>query len=91
MPKKAKSARTPARIMADLIECALIVSGQTKTKLAKMANVSLNTVCNDLKDPERIPQGRLWLYFAALGAPMDDALKAVAETFAISAVKRRKE
>lgn len=88
MPKKAKT-RTPARIMADLIECALIVSGETKTGLAKLSGVCLNTVCNDLKDPERIPQGRLWLYFAALGAPMDEALKAVAETFAISAVKRK--
>lgn len=89
MPKKAKSARTPARIMADLIECSMIVSGQTKTGLAKMAKVSLNTVCNDLKDPERIPQGRLWLYFAALGAPMDEALKSVAEKVAEKATERR--
>ena len=89
MPPKAKPARTPARIMADLLECALIVSGQTKTGLAKLSGVCLNTVCSDLKDPERIPQGRLWLYFAALGAPMDDALKAVAEKVAEKATERR--
>lgn len=88
MPPKAKSARTPARIMADLVECALIVSGETKTSLAKKMKVSLNTVVADLKDPERIPQGRLWLYFALLGAPMDEALNAVAHRFAEKAKER---
>lgn len=88
MAAKAKPQRTPARIMADLIRCAMIVSGETQRSLAKKLNVHENTVSLDMKEPERIPQDRLWLYFAVLGAPMDDALEAVADTFAASVVKR---
>lgn len=80
--------RTPAQIMADLIACAMTLQGETQQTLAKKVKVHPNTVCNDFQDPERIPQSRLWLYFTVLGVPVDDALSAVAVSFAQTAVKR---
>lgn len=83
-----KTRRTPARIMADLLECAMKVQGETKQSLAAKLRLSKTTVYDDFKEPERIPQNRLWLYFTALDAPMDETLLAVAERFAQSAVRR---
>ena len=83
-----KRNRTPAQIMADLIACAMTLRGETQQSLAKKARVHANTVSNDMRDPERIPQSRLWLYFTVLDIPVDDALSAVAVSFAQTAVKR---
>lgn len=87
MPKL-KRTRTPSSIMADMIKCGMITEGLNKTQLAKRANFSINTVCADLNDPERIPQKRLWIYFLVLGLPMNEALQAVADKFAENATKR---
>ena len=84
----AKHNKTPAQIMANLIACAMTVQGETQKSLAKKARVHPNTVCSDLRDPERIPQHRLWLYFTVLDVPVDECLNAVAVKFAESAVKR---
>lgn len=74
--------------MADMIECGMIVAGETRSSIAKKMRVSLHTVCADLKEPERIPQNRLWLYFTVLSMPMEEALQAVANEFAGLATKR---
>ena len=74
--------------MADLIACAMTLQGETQQTLAKKVKVHPNTVFKDFQDPERIPQYRLWLYFTVLGVPVDDALSAVAVSFAQAAVKR---
>lgn len=85
---KSKPVRTPSRIMADMIECAMLCQSETRQSIAKKMGISINTVCADLKEPERIPQSRLWMYFTVLGAPMQSALESVAKEFALSAVKR---
>jgi hypothetical protein len=45
-------------------------------------------VYSDLHDPDRIQMRRVWLYFTALGVPVDEALQAFADSFARSLVAR---
>lgn len=86
--KMRKHYRTPSRIMADMIEAALKVSGTNRAELAKLARCSPNTLTADLKDPERIPQGRLWLYLTALSIPVEDVLRGIAYSVADKAIER---
>ncbi len=80
--------KTPSRIMAGMIEQALKVTGMKKSDLAAAAQCSPNTVTNDLKAPERIPQGRMWLYFTALDIPVESVLQGVAYSVADRMIQR---
>ena len=80
--------KTPSRIMAGMIEQALKVTGMKKSDLAAAARCSPNTVTNDLKSPERIPQGRMWLYFTALDIPVESVLQGVAYSVADRMIQR---
>ena len=81
MPSKVKHLRTPSRIMADIIIGAMSMRGETRYTLAKKINVHQNTIYLDLKDPERIPQDRLWLYFNVLEIPVEDYLQAAGKSY----------
>ena len=83
-----KPKRTPSQVTAGIIRAAMSAGSVTQDKLAKLSNVCKHTVSSDLADPEKIPQGRLWLYFAALGIPIDGALQNTAAAFAQSLAER---
>ena len=80
--------RTPSQITAGIIRAAMSKDGTTPQSLAKQMQVHVNTVYSDLRDPDRIPQNRLWLYFTVLGVPIEDALEKIAKEFAFSLVRR---
>lgn len=80
--------QTPSQITCKLIQAALSASGIGVAELARRVQVHVNTVRNDLHDPDRIPQNRLWLYFTVLGVPIEDALEKIAKEFAFSLVRR---
>lgn len=80
--------QTPSQITCKIIQAALSSSGMSVAELAKRVQVHTNTVRNDLHDPDRIPQNRLWLYFTMLGVPIEDALEKIAKEFAFSLVRR---
>ena len=80
--------KTPSRIMAGMSEQDLKVTGMRKSDLAAAARCSPNTVTNDLKAPERIPQGRMWLYFTALDIPIENVLQSVAYSVADRMIQR---
>ena len=81
MPKKAKPPRTPARLLWGMIEAERHAQSLTQGALAKLAGCSAHTASLDAKDPERIPQARLWLYFAALGIDAQTVLAPVAQAY----------
>lgn len=80
--------RTPAECIGLVINAAMGAQGFTEDRLADAACVHKNTVHSDLKDPDRIPMKRVWLYFAALDIPVDEALAAFADSFAQSLITR---
>ena len=80
--------QTPSQITCKIIQAALSSSGMSVAELAKRVQVHTNTDRNDLHDPDRIPQNRLWLYFTVLGVPIEDALEKIAKEFAFSLVRR---
>ena len=80
--------KTPSHITAGIIKAAMAHSGNTPRSLAKQMHVHVNTVYQDMNDPDRIPQNRLWLYFTILGVPVDDALKRIADSFSQMLVNR---
>ena len=43
--------------------------------LARRVGVHPNTITRDAQEPEKIPQGRLWLYFEAVGISVEDMVK----------------
>ena len=67
MAKKAQRARTPARIIWDMISAEMQRQEMTQTELARRAKVGKNTVSTDGQDPNKIPMSRVWLYFTILG------------------------
>ena len=80
--------RTPSQITAQIIRAAMSKDGTTPQSLAKQMKVHPNTVYSDMRDPDRIPQNRLWMYFTVLGVPIEDALEKIAKEFAFSLVRR---
>lgn len=79
---------TLPQIMARIIKAAMGAKNVSNQKLADAIGVHMNTVYKDLKEPEGMTMARAWLYFTALGVPVDDALKAFADSFARSLVTR---
>ena len=80
--------KTPSQVTAGIIKAAMSAGDITQDALAKLANVCKHTVSTDLNEPEKIPQGRLWLYFTALGIPIDGALENTAAAFAQKLAER---
>ena len=83
-----KKGKSPSAITCRIIKAAMGAADMNAEKLAKRMNVHINTVYRDLKEPERIPQDRLWLYFTALGVPVNESLQTIANQFAFSIVQR---
>ena len=67
---------TPSRAMWSLIECGMRTKKMHMSDLARRVGVHPNTITRDSQEPERIPQGRLWLYFEAVGVPVDEVISA---------------
>lgn len=88
MAKKATRARTPARIIWDLITAEMQMQEITQGELAKRSNVTRQTVCTDGKCPEKIPMHRVWVYFAALGIDPDKVLRPLALEHAENMIRR---
>lgn len=84
---KSKSNRTPAQIVARIITAAMGAQEVPAERLAKAASVHVNTVRKDLREPEGMPMSRVWIYFMALGVPIDEGLQAFADSFARSLTK----
>lgn len=80
--------RTPSQITAGIIRAAMSKDETTPHSLAKQMKVHPNTVYSDMKDPDRIPQDRLWMYFTVLGVSVDDALAQIANAFTKSLLER---
>lgn len=88
MAKKAARARTPSRIIWDMIDAEMRFQQVTKLELAKRAHVDRNTVGLDAHDPERIPMHRVWIYFAALGMDAAEVLRPIAQEHAERLIQR---
>lgn len=80
--------KTPSQITAGIIQAAMSSCEMKPQDVAKRMQIHVNTVRNDMRDPDRIPQNRLWLYFTVLGVPIEDALEKIAKEFAFSLVRR---
>lgn len=80
--------KTPAECIGSIIRSAMSAREINAEQLAKLVGVHANTVYSDLHDPDRIQMRRVWLYFTALGVPVDEALRAFADSFARSLVTR---
>ena len=70
--------KTPSQVVGNLLQAVMKVKDVTVPDLAKQAHVHQNTLYLDLRDPDRIPQDRLWLYFTLLGVPVQTALERLA-------------
>ena len=79
---------TASQITVGIIRAAMGNADISVPELAKSMFVHANTIYADLRDPERIPQNRLWMYFTVLGVPVDDALKRIADSFSQTLAKR---
>ena len=74
--------------MADMILTGLRATKTKKKDLARLVRCSPNTLTADLKEPERIPQGRLWLYLTALSIPVEEVLRGIAHSVAETQIQR---
>ena len=83
-----KRKRTPSECIGRIISAAMGAGGISSEALANRAGVARNTVCSDLKDPDRIPMQRVWLYFTVLDVPIEKGLQAFADSFALSLTQR---
>jgi DNA-binding XRE family transcriptional regulator len=81
MAKKALAKRTPAALLWALIDAERVRQQMTADTLAKRVGVSRGTVTTDARDPYKIPQGRLWLYFAVLGIDAGAVLHAFVSAY----------
>lgn len=66
---------TPSRTMWGIIECGMRSQRILMSDLARRVGVHPNTITRDAQEPEKIPQGRLWLYFEAVGISVEDMVK----------------
>lgn len=80
--------KTPSQITAGIIQAAMSSCDMKPQDVANRMKIHVNTVRNDMRDPDRIPQNRLWLYFTVLGIPVDDALQRIADSFSAMLVQR---
>lgn len=88
MAKKAARARTPSRIIWDLIAAEMHRQNMTQGELAKRASVNPCTVTSDSKDPDKMPMHRVWIYFAILGLDPAIVLRPIAIEHAENMIRR---
>lgn len=91
MAKKATGKRTPSSIIWDLIAAEMRRQNMTQGELAKRAHVSPCTVTTDGQDPGKIPQHRVWMYFAILGLDPAIVLRPLAIEHAENMIRRDPE
>lgn len=68
---------TPSVCIWEVIEAELRYRKMYKKELAKLVGIHYNTVIRDSAEPERIPQGRLWLYCKSLDIKPEDISRAL--------------
>lgn len=68
---------TPSVLIWEAIETELRCRKMYKKELAKLVGIHYNTVIRDSAEPERIPQGRLWLYCKSLNIKPEDISRAL--------------
>ncbi len=68
---------TPSVCIWSVIEAELNCRRMYKKELAKLVGIHYNTVIRDSAEPERIPQGRLWLYCKSLDIKPEDISRAL--------------
>jgi hypothetical protein len=85
---KIKESRTPAQVVARIITAAMRANDVSSDQLAKAASVHVNTVRKDLREPEGMPMSRMWIYFLALGVPINETLKCFADSFCKMMIER---
>ena len=85
---KIKENRTPAQVVARIITAAMRANDVSSDQLAKAASVHVNTVRKDLREPEGMPMSRMWIYFLALGVPINETLKCFADSFCKMMIER---
>ena len=83
-----RASKSPSQITCRIIHAGMSAEGMSVHELAKRTGVHHNTVYNDLRQPEKIPQDRLWLYFTILNVPVDSALECIAQEFAATLARR---
>lgn len=85
---KTKKAKTPPEIIVNIIKAGMGAEEITVNELAKRTGFHTNTVYSDFRDPGKMTQQRLWLYFTAVGIPISDALKVFADQLAAKLTDR---
>lgn len=85
---KIKNAKTPPEIIVNIIKAGMGAEEITVNELAKRTGFHTNTVYSDFRDPGKMTQKRLWLYFTAVGIPISDALKVFADQLAAKLTDR---
>ena len=90
MSLKQSNTLTPSQCMANIIRSAMTLREESVGTLADKMHTHRNTVQNDLKDPDRIPQWRLWMYFTVLDIPLETVMRQVAGQFAEELIKRER-
>lgn len=66
---------TPSRTMWGIIENGMRAKKMRRQDLARLVGVHPNTITKDSQEPDRIPQGRLWLYFEAVDISVEKVMK----------------
>lgn len=80
--------KSPSQIMCGIIQTAMKSGGISTQELANRVCVHPNTVYSDFREPGKMQQDRMWLYFAALGIPVDEPLRACARAFAEKLIEK---
>ena len=80
--------KTPAQIVAGIICAAMGAQGMSSCQLAAAVGIHRNTIKKDLSEPGGMPIDRMWLYFTALGVPIDEGLQTFADSFSRSLISR---
>lgn len=76
---KTKKAKTPPEIIVNIIKAGMGAEEINVKGLAKRTGFHTNTIYSDFRDPGKMTQQRMWLYFTAVGIPISDALKVFAD------------
>jgi transcriptional regulator with XRE-family HTH domain len=84
----AKRKKTPAECIGAILRAAMGAQGISNEKLADLVGLHRNTVRTDLEDPDKMKMERVWMYFTALGVPVDEGMQAFADSFAKSLTVR---
>lgn len=79
MSKETEQVKSSSVKLWETIEMIRHRDGLRQRDLAEAVGVSTNTVSLDANCPERIPQGRLWRYLAAVGVSDEEIIACLAK------------